>query len=115
VLGFLSNDFNQAGSEEEIEACNEQYAVSFQQFDVDHIKGATNQPVFSWLQSQQNPGPASTLVPQWNFHKYLLSKDGQLVATWDTYVYPGDDPLNPNDSFETNAIVIAIEAELAKP
>jgi glutathione peroxidase len=122
VLGFLSNDFgNQGGSDEQIHACNEQYAVTFEQFDLDHVKDPDGdgpgvaQPVFAWLAAQPNPGPAATPAPTWNFHKYLVSRDGQLVAHWPEYTYPGDDPNNPNDSFETNPIVVAIQAELAKP
>jgi hypothetical protein len=34
---------------------------------------------------------------------------------WTSSVYPGDDPNNPNDSFDTSAIVQAIQGELAKP
>ena len=57
----------------------------------------------------------ASLAPTWNFHKYLISRDGKLVADWETAVYPGDDPNNPFDSFDSNQIVIAIKAELAKP
>ena len=49
-----------------------------------------------------------------NFHKYLISRDGQLVAHCDSPVYPGDDPNNSSDSFDTSPIVVAIKAELAK-
>ena len=115
VLGFLSNDFgNQGGSQEEIEACKAQYALKFQQFELDHVVGAQAQPVYAWLESQPDPGPAATLAPTWNFHKYLVSRDGKLVASWDTPLYPGDDPQDPNDSFDGSPIVIAIKAELAK-
>lgn len=122
VLGFLSNDFgNQAGSDGQIEACTEQYNVQFDQFAIDHVKDPDGdgpevpQPVFAWLLSQQNPGPSAGIEPTWNFHKYLISRDGQLVAHWDSAVYPGDDPNNPNDNFDDNPIVVAIKAELAKP
>lgn len=115
VLGFLSNDFgNQGGSDGEIEACTDKYNVSFDQFAIDHVKGPDVQPVFGWLLGHQNPGPASNLEPTWNFHKYLVSRDGKLIANWDTDVYPGDDPNNADDSFDTSPIVTAIKAELAK-
>ncbi len=122
MLGFLSNDFgNQGGTDGQVDACNEQYAVTFQQFDLDHVKDTDGagpiaaQPVFAWLEAQPNPGPAATPEPDWNFHKYLVSRQGELVAHWDSPEYPGDDPANPNDSFDTSAIVVAIKAELAKP
>jgi glutathione peroxidase len=122
VLGFLSNDFgNQGGDPGQVDACNGMYHVTFQQFGIDHVidpDGAgpgKAQPVFDWLLTQPNPGPANPLAATWNFHKYLVGRDGKLVASWDTPVYPGDDPNNPADSFDTSPIVIAIKAELAKP
>jgi len=79
------------------------------------VSGVGAQPVFKWLFAQPPAGPSASVEPTWNFHKYLVSRDGKLVAHWDTPVYPGDDPANPNDSFDTSPIVIAIKAELAKP
>ena len=121
MLGFLSNDFgNQGGSDDQIGGCIDGYMLTFKQFQIDHVKdtdGAgpiTPQPVWQWLLAQENPGPAPTIEPLWNFHKYLISKDGKLVAQWTSSTYPGDDPANGNDSFDTNPIVQAIKAELAK-
>ena len=122
VLGFLSNDFgNQGGSSGQIDACTGQYGVTFPQFVVDHVidtDGAgpnVPQPVYKWLYAQGNPGPATTLGPTRNFHKWLISREGKVVAHWDSPAYPGDDPSNPNDSFDESPIVKAIKAELAKP
>src|SRR5262245_61785610 len=116
VLGFLSNDFGmQGGAGGQTDACNNKYGITFDQFAIDHVSGPLAQPVYAWLFKQPNPGPAVSLQPTWNFYKYLISRDGKLVGVWDTTVYPGDDPLNPNDSFDTNPIVVAIKAELAKP
>lgn len=115
LLGFLSNDFGmQGGTPGQIDTCTGMYHVTFQQFEIDHVIDPNAQPVFSWLLSQPNPGPAAGIAPTWNFHKYLISKDGKLVGHWDSPTYPGDDPNNPADSFDTSAIVIAIKAELAK-
>jgi len=122
VLGFLSNDFgSQGGSGGQIDGCINSYGITFKQFAIDHVidpDGAgveVVQPVWQWLLSQTNPGPATPIEPTWNFHKYLISKDGQLVGHWASSTYPGDDPANPNDSFDTNEIVMAIKDELAKP
>lgn len=115
VLGFLSNDFgSQGGSDDQVDACTNKYGVTFDQFGIDHVMGLDAQPVWKWLLSQPNPGPAMPIEPQWNFHKYLISRDGKLVGHWASPVYPGDDPNDPNDSFDTNPIVVAIKDELAK-
>ena len=121
VLGFLSNDFgSQGGDEEDIDACTEKYAVTFQQFALAHVIDPDDggpevpQPVWQWILSQPDPGPAPSLAPTWNFHKYLVSRDGTLVAHFPQALYPGDDPNDSTDSFDTNDIVVAIKAELAK-
>src|SRR5205807_3901190 len=102
VLGFLSNDFgNQAGTMGQMDACAAKYGLTFQQFAIDHVIDTDGpgpikaEPVFDWLEAQQNPGPAFTLQPTWNFHKYLIGRGGALVADWDTPVYPGDNPDDP--------------------
>jgi glutathione peroxidase len=121
VLGFISDDFgDQGGTTGQVDACSSQYHVTFDQFAKDHVidpDGAgpeVPEPVFDWLISQPNPGPAPTAEPTWNFHKYLVARDGTLVAHFPRELYPGDDPADPNDSFDGNPIVIAIKAELAK-
>lgn len=121
LLGFYSDNFGmQGGTQDQIDACTDNYMVTFEQFvkanviDPDAGGPDVPQPVWQWLLAQPNP-EAFPLQPDWNFHKYVISKDGQLVRHFDTQTYPGDDPNNPNDSFETNPIVMAIEAELAKP
>lgn len=122
MLGFLSNDFgSQGGSEGQVDACTDKYHVTFPQFAIDHVTDpdgagpAAPEPVFAWLESQKNPGPSTSVSPTWNFHKYLVSRDGKLIAHWPSEVYPGDDPADASDSFDKSPIVIAIKAELAKP
>jgi glutathione peroxidase len=120
VLGFYSDDFgSQGGSDGDIDACTSQYAVTFPQFAKDHVKDVDGagplepQPVWKWLLSQPNVGPEMSLVPGWNFNKYLISRDGDLVAHWGSSTYWGTNPNDP--AFDMNAIVVAIQAELAKP
>ncbi len=116
MLGFLSNDFgNQGGTDSEIGACNAKYGITFKQYAIDHVVGPMAQPVFKWIEAQPNPGPAASMAPTWNFHKWLVSRHGELIKHWDSPVYPGDDPNVTTDSFDTSEIVIAIKAELAKP
>ncbi|MEJ7729348.1 MAG: hypothetical protein WKG00_09035 [Polyangiaceae bacterium] len=118
VLGFVSDDFDQAGNEGQIDACTEKYGLTFDQFAIDHVidpDGAgpeVPQPVFEWLLSQPNPGPVATSEPTWNFHKYLVSRDGQLINHFAQLEYWGEDPTSAQ--FQNSPVVIAIEAELAK-
>jgi glutathione peroxidase len=127
VLGFLSNDFgNQGGTAGQVQACNAKYGITFAQFAEDHVipvGTAKAQPVFAWLEAQmspgpdggsQFPGPDTDPLPTWNFSKYLISRTGVLVAHWDSPQYPGMDPSDPTSMFDTNPIVVAIKAELAK-
>ena len=116
VLAFYSNDFgSQGGTEEQIETCTNDYGVTFQGFGIDSVSGSNPRDVFAWILSQSDPGPASGgLEPTWNFHKYLISKDGQLLAHFARNVYPGDDPNDPNDDFDSNPIVVAIRDALAQ-
>ena len=117
VLGFLSNDFgNQGGTAGQIGACNAMYGIKFTQFGIDHVipHGTTPpEPVFAWLEAQTpTPGPDTSPLPSWNFSKYLVSRTGTLVAHWDSPQAPPTSASDP--SFDTNPIVVAIKAELAK-
>jgi glutathione peroxidase len=115
VLGFYENDFGaQGGTPGQIDTCTQMYGVTFPTFAMDDVVGATAQPVWQWILAQPNPGPAPTIAPDWNFNKYLIAKDGTLVAHWSSPEYPGKDPANPASTFDNSPIVIAIKAELAK-
>lgn len=116
VLGFLENDFGgQGGDMGQIDACTNKYHVTFPQFQLGHVVGPETQPVFAWLYKQPNPGPAPSVQPPWNFQKWLISRDGKLVADWDPNVWPGADPSDPTSTFDGSPVVIAIKAEIAKP
>lgn len=119
VLGFFSNDFgNQGGDPAETQACNEAYGVTFPEFEIDHVIDPDGdgplepQPVWQWILAQPSPGPHQPLEPTWNFHKYLVSRDGVLVAKFGQSDTPGDDSAAPG--WSTHPIVQAIEAELAQ-
>lgn len=102
VLGFYSNDFgNQGGNPAQ---CNAKFHVTFDTFEIAPVSGANPRPVYAWLLSQPNPGPAKEIAPQWNFSKYLISRDGRLVQHW------------PHDETpDTPEIAAAIKAEIARP
>ena len=87
VLGFPSNDFAQEpGSEAEIkEFCELTYGVEFPMFEKTRVHGAQAHPFYQTLAAAAG-GP-----PRWNFHKYLIDRDGRTVTGFATRVAP-DDP-----------------------
>ena len=87
VLGFPSNDFGgqEPGSEAEIKKfCNLKYKVTFPMFAKVKTKGDGQSPVYQFLTAKHGE-------PKWNFHKYLVGKDGQVLATFAAKM-PPDDP-----------------------
>lgn len=101
VLGFPSGDFKDQEFEDESEIrafCTLTYGVRFPMFEKVHVVGPGATPLYRDLAA------AAGQAPGWNFHKYLLGRDGRLLASWGSRTEP-DDP----------AIVAAIEAALAAP
>ncbi|APR87469.1 Glutathione peroxidase [Minicystis rosea] len=101
VLGFVSDDFgHQAGTTEEVKSCSVEHRATFDQFAEMHVKkGPEQHPLFAWLTSQK--GLEGDVA--WNFNKWLVGKDGAVVARWKSDTAP-DGP----------EITAAIEAALAK-
>ncbi len=97
VLGVPSTDFNQESHDAAAikQFCDANYDVTFPMTTPEHIKGATAHPFFAWLAAHAG-GP-----PRWNFHKYLVARDGRSVTAFATSVEP-----------EAPALVRAIEAAL---
>ncbi|AKC87796.1 glutathione peroxidase [Pseudoxanthomonas suwonensis] len=101
VLGFPSNDFRgqEPGSEEQIqEFCTLTYGVKFPMYEKVQVTGPEATALYQRLQQ------ATGVSPGWNFHKYLVSRDGRVVGNWPSKVEPGDP-----------ALVAAIERELKAP
>ena len=90
VLGFPSNDFGgqEPGSNQDIAAfCVNQYAIDFPMFAKTSVRGREANPLFAEL------ARATGSEPRWNFHKYLVARDGKRVQSFDTRVAPGDPKL----------------------
>lgn len=88
ILGFPSNDFMQQepGSEDEIASfCKVNYGVEFDMFQKVKVKGNDKHPVYQFLTEKAKNGVLDSEV-QWNFQKYLLDKDGKLVAVFNPKV-----------------------------
>jgi glutathione peroxidase len=91
VVGFPSNDFRQEleGDDEIADFCALNYGVSFPMAAKSHVTGPDSNPLFAAIAAR--PAPAGE-PPGWNFTKYLLDRDGRLVARFDSSVEP-DDPV----------------------
>jgi glutathione peroxidase len=85
ILGFPSNDFGQQepGSNKEIaDFCDRTYAVKFPMFAKTAVKDAGQTPLYDEL------ARATGERPKWNFHKYLIARDGKTVASYKSAVDP---------------------------
>jgi glutathione peroxidase len=84
ILGFPSNDFGaqEPGSAEQIHTfCQKNYGVQFPMFEKVATKGSSQSPVYKFLTAKHGE-------PKWNFHKYLVGKDGQVRAAFPSKVAP---------------------------
>ena len=86
VLGFPSNDFAQEkGSNKEIaDFCENTFGVKFPMFGKSAVRGADANPLFRELARQTGRAPL------WNFHKYLVGRDGRVVASYGSRTGPDD-------------------------
>ena len=90
VLGFPSNDFmgQEPGTEEEIqEFCRLTYKVRFPMFEKITVKEKNAHPLYAGL------AEAAGTFPTWNFHKYLVGRDGQVITEFSPRTQPYDDKL----------------------
>jgi glutathione peroxidase len=90
VIGFPANNFGgqEPGSNEQIlEFCTSRYDVTFPMMAKISVKGEDKHPLFKAL-SEDSPIPGEI---SWNFAKFLLDRDGKLVARFDPKVQPMSD------------------------
>jgi len=95
VLGFPSNDFGQQepGNEYQIKSfCRTTYGVQFPMFAKTRVSERYADPLYKQLAS------VAGTYPKWNFHKYLIDRNGQLVASYRS----GIDPLDKSVIEEIN-------------
>ena len=101
VMGFPSNDFGQQepGNAKQIaELCFNTYGVKFPMFAKTVVKGSGRNAFYEQL------AKATGATPQWNFHKYLMARDGRTVSSFASEVEPG-----------SAALTGAIETALRQP
>jgi glutathione peroxidase len=81
VLGFPCNQFGaqEPGTNEEVKSfCDLNYSVSFKMFDKIDVNGSDASPLFKFLK-HESPGIMGTEAIKWNFTKFLVNKDGQVI------------------------------------
>ncbi|HVF10796.1 MAG TPA: glutathione peroxidase [Abditibacteriaceae bacterium] len=106
VLGFPANDFGQQepGSAAEIsQFCQVHYGVDFDMFSKVTVAGDDKCDLYRYLTAEAT-NPQSPGEVKWNFEKFLIGRDGHIAARFASRVTP-----------ESEAMVQAIESELAKP
>ncbi|MBH1963039.1 MAG: glutathione peroxidase [Comamonadaceae bacterium] len=84
VLGFPCNQFGSQdpGSNAEIGAfCQKNYGVDFPMMSKIEVNGASAAPLFKWLKSEA-PGLLGSEAIKWNFTKFLVGRDGQVIRRY---------------------------------
>ncbi len=103
VLGFPCNDFGaqEPGTPEEIKTfCSTKYSVTFPLFEKIHVKGPGQHPLYTALTGPDAKFPGEI---KWNFGKFLIGKNGEVLHRFDPRTPPNDP-----------AVIAAIEAALAE-
>jgi len=105
ILGFPANNFGgqEPGSDKEIgEFCAQNYGVKFDMFSKISVKGDDQHALYKVLTSAKSTDVEPGDI-KWNFEKFLIGKDGQIVKRFAPPVAP-----------DSEEVVKAVEAELAK-
>ena len=92
ILGFPSNNFGgqEPGTDADIATfCRINFNVTFPLFLKNDVKGKLKQPVYEWLTNKDKNG-WNDLEPGWNFYKYLIDENGNLLNVFSSAVSPLD-------------------------
>jgi glutathione peroxidase len=102
ILGFPANNFGaqEPGTNEEIKTfCSRKYNVTFPMYAKISVKGADQAPLYAYLTKETPPGIAGEI--KWNFTKFLIDRNGNVVQRFDSAVTP-----------DSKEVVSAIERQL---
>jgi glutathione peroxidase len=95
ILAFPANNFGgqEPGSNEEIkEFCTENYGVTFPVFEKISVKGFDKHPLYRWLSDEKLNG-WNNQEPTWNFCKYYVNENGELMKFFPSAVAPLDEEI----------------------
>lgn len=90
IIGFPCNQFGgqDPGSNDQIqEFCQLNYGVTFPVLGKTNVNGDHAEPVFEWMKSEK-PGLLGLKRVKWNFEKFLIGRDGQVVQRWGSMTKP---------------------------
>lgn len=95
VLGFPANNFGsqEPGSNEQIiNFCTKNFGVTFQLFEKSDVIGANQNSIYKWL-TDKNQNGWNEEKPSWNFFKYLINENGELIKAVSAAVSPLNDEI----------------------
>jgi glutathione peroxidase len=95
ILGFPANNFGgqEPGNNDEIGAfCRKNFGVTFQLFEKSDVIGADQNPLYKWLTNKDQNG-WNTEQPNWNFCKYLINENGELLKFYSSAINPMSDEI----------------------
>lgn len=95
IVGFPANNFmkQEPGSNEEIaEFCEKNYGVTFQMMSKISVKGDDMHPLYQWLTQKSKNGVLDSKVG-WNFQKYMIDENGNLVEMLASKIKPDDEQI----------------------
>ena len=95
ILGFPANNFmaQEPGTDEEIKTfCSAKYSVTFPIFSKISVKGDDIHPLYKFLTSKETDPEFSGDI-KWNFSKFLIDKNGKIIARFEPKVTPESDPV----------------------
>jgi len=95
ILAFPSNDFlnQEPGSSSEIkEFCKVNFGIKFNIFEKISVNGKNIHPIYNWLSNKELNGWNSQ-KPSWNFNKYLIDENGNLIGYWAAAIDPLSDDI----------------------
>ena len=104
IVGFPANNFSaqEPGTNEEIKAfCSRKYNVTFPMYSKVSVKGDDQTPLYQYLTKQTGPSIAGDI--KWNFTKFLVDRNGNVVERFESAVTP-----------DSKEVVSAIEKQLSQ-
>lgn len=89
MLGFPSNSFAQEPLKSPLagESCRLDYGVTFPMFEKAPVKGENQSELYKWLSSANQNG-WNNRSPRWNFYKYVINENGELIGFYSSGVVP---------------------------